>query len=102
MLTFGCFSYTAQTQLPRDGNAHSGLDPPTSISNQENDPQTCPQASLMEVTPQLSFLLPRYVKLTPRLDITVVLVLLVMMLLVMVVLALVLILILIMLVSYSQ
>lgn len=40
--------YTAQVHLPRKGTTHSGLGPPTLISNQENIPQTCPQANLME------------------------------------------------------
>jgi hypothetical protein len=34
------FSYI---HIPKDGTSHSGLEPPTSISNQENVPQTCPQ-----------------------------------------------------------
>ena len=42
-------SYTAQTYPPRDGAAHSGLGPPTSIITQDNTPQIWPQANLMEV-----------------------------------------------------
>ena len=33
-------SYTMQAYLPRDDTIHSGLDPPTPISHQENAPQT--------------------------------------------------------------
>lgn len=39
-----------------------GRDPLPSISNQENDPQTRPQASLMETNPQLRVPLPRCVR----------------------------------------
>ena len=38
--------------LPRNGTAHSGLCPPTSIINQENILQACLQANLMEAIPQ--------------------------------------------------
>lgn len=43
------------------------LDPPTPIMNQENAPETCSQAKLMESILQLRFILP---KLTSRLAIT--------------------------------
>ena len=36
-------SDAAQDYLPRDSATHSGLGPPTTISNQENIPQTIPQ-----------------------------------------------------------
>lgn len=36
-------SYIAQVYLLRDSAAHVGLDPPKSISNQENFPWICPQ-----------------------------------------------------------
>jgi hypothetical protein len=42
---------TAQDHLPRDGAAHSGRDPPTSIISQDNSPQTCPQANLTQTFP---------------------------------------------------
>jgi hypothetical protein len=41
------------------GITHSGLDPPTSILNQENVPRTCPQAELMEAIPCLRSPFPR-------------------------------------------
>jgi hypothetical protein len=34
-------SYITHQHLPRDGIAHSGLDPPTSIINQDSAPSTC-------------------------------------------------------------
>lgn len=64
MLNF--LSYTAQALLLGDGAAHGGLGHPTGISNGENAPQTYPQASLMEATLQLRFLLPMCVKLTTK------------------------------------
>lgn len=30
--------YTAQTHLPKDGTAHSGVGPPIAIDNEENPP----------------------------------------------------------------
>lgn len=56
-------SYTIQTHPPRDDAAHGGRDPPSSISSQENVPQTGPQANLMEAVPRLRSPLPRCVKL---------------------------------------
>lgn len=44
-----------QEHLPREGTAHSMLTPPTSIVNQENAPQTCLQANLMEAISQPRF-----------------------------------------------
>ena len=44
-LAFQLLPYTTQAHLPRNGSVHSGLGPPTSISNQENVSQTCPQAN---------------------------------------------------------
>ncbi|KAL6036163.1 hypothetical protein STEG23_018317, partial [Scotinomys teguina] len=38
----------------------------TSIKNQENAPQICPQANLMNAAPQLNFSLPKSVKLTTK------------------------------------
>lgn len=38
MATFPSLAHTAQAHLPRDGTAHSGLGPTTSIHNQENAP----------------------------------------------------------------
>lgn len=35
-------SYTLQDSLPRDGTTHSGLNPSTSIINQENVPEDLP------------------------------------------------------------
>jgi hypothetical protein len=43
---------------PRCGISHSGEDPPISIIHQENVPQACPEASLMETFSQLRFPLP--------------------------------------------
>lgn len=39
------FLYTSGTNLPRDSTAHSGLSPPTSITDQDNVPQTGPQVN---------------------------------------------------------
>lgn len=50
------FLYTSQVHLPRDATTHIRLDPPMSINNSENVPQTCLQADLMETVPQQSFL----------------------------------------------
>jgi hypothetical protein len=38
------FFPTTQAHMPRGGTTHSGLDPPTSIINQENSTQTCLRA----------------------------------------------------------
>jgi hypothetical protein len=38
MVSSAWFFYTTQDHLPRDGTAHSGLSPPTSIIDQENVP----------------------------------------------------------------
>jgi hypothetical protein len=35
LLILSLLSYTAQTHLPRDDAAHSGLGPPTSITNED-------------------------------------------------------------------
>lgn len=48
------FSYTAWAHLSRDGTAHSGMNPPTSASNQENALQVCPQMNLMAADDGLS------------------------------------------------
>lgn len=48
---YGSFSFmfdTTQDHLPRDCTAHSELGLLSSITNQENVPQACPQANLME------------------------------------------------------
>lgn len=42
-------SNTAQSHLPRDGTAQSGLGPPMPISNPENAPQACPQVTPVDV-----------------------------------------------------
>lgn len=49
-----------QGHLPRGGTAHHGLDPRTSLSNQDNA-QTCLQDDLIDAIPQLRFFLPSYV-----------------------------------------
>lgn len=61
--SLACSSLLAQsafhiTHLLRDATAHSGLGPSTSIINQENVPQTCLQANLMQVFSQLRFIFP--------------------------------------------
>ena len=43
------------------GTAHSGLDPPTTIISQNNDPSDLPAANMMEKIPQLWFFLSTYV-----------------------------------------
>lgn len=58
------FSETDQAHLPKDGIAHSGLGPPTWITNQEKAPQTCSQGNRVEAVPQLRLLLLEYVKLS--------------------------------------
>lgn len=45
----------AQDHLCRDGTAHSGLSPHSSVSK-ENAPQTSPQAKLREITLSLEIL----------------------------------------------
>jgi hypothetical protein len=50
--------YAIQNHLPRSDTAHCGLGPPTSITNLENDPRVCPEASLVGAFYQLSFTLP--------------------------------------------
>lgn len=52
------FSYLP-IHLPSSGTAHSEPGSPTSINNQENGMQTCLQANLVEVLPQLRFPLPK-------------------------------------------
>jgi len=51
---FSLLSYTNQ-DLPRNGAPHSGLDSVTSVINQENASQTCPQANQMGTFSQLRF-----------------------------------------------
>lgn len=46
LLTFATFLSQPRPISLGDGTAHSGLGPPMSISNAENAPYTCPQASL--------------------------------------------------------
>lgn len=53
------FSSIIQVLLSRDGIAHTGLGLSKSVSNQKTAPQSCSQANLMEVAPQLSFRFPR-------------------------------------------
>lgn len=48
-------SHTLQDRLPNDGIASGRHGVPTSIINQNNNPQTCLQATLMEVLSQLRF-----------------------------------------------
>lgn len=45
--------------FPMDDTAHNGLYPATSITNQENALHTQPQASLMEIVPQMKFSFPK-------------------------------------------
>lgn len=45
----------------RSGTTHSKIGLPTSITNQENAPQTCLYSNLIEEIPQLRFLLPNQV-----------------------------------------
>lgn len=53
MLT-GLFNYPCYiVHLPRDGTAHNGLGPPTSISHQENVLQECAQADQIKAIPHL-------------------------------------------------
>ena len=60
-----CFSWLAQPDYstldhqPRGAIIHHELVPPTSVMNQENAPQACPQANLVEAFSQLSFPLPK-------------------------------------------
>lgn len=54
----------ALTHMPRDDIAHSGEGPPTSVINQGNAPQICPQAKLMEAILELRVPLSRCDKLT--------------------------------------
>lgn len=65
-----CFSWLAQLPCiaqahpPGGGTTYSVPGPTTSISNQENAPQTCPKANLVETIPQLSFSLLKCITLT--------------------------------------
>lgn len=54
-LTFSYLSYAVQDSLPRGGRAHNRLGPPASVNSQENAPQTCLQARLIEEIPQVGF-----------------------------------------------
>lgn len=47
-----------QDHQPRGGTARSDLGPPTSLINQENGPQACPHADLMEAFSQVRSLFP--------------------------------------------
>lgn len=51
-------SYTTEYHLSGGSATHSELDPPTQITSQDNTPQMCLQASLMEAFAQLKFPLP--------------------------------------------
>lgn len=44
-------SYTIQDHLSRCGTSHSGLGPPSSLTNQENAAQICLQANWKEAHP---------------------------------------------------
>lgn len=59
-----------QDALLRAGSAHSGKDPPPSISNQDKASRTRPQTSLMEATPYMKFPLPTVLNWQPSLAIT--------------------------------
>lgn len=50
---FPLICLATQDHLPRDRTTHSGLDPHTSVINQENAPQICPHVHLMEAILQL-------------------------------------------------
>lgn len=66
LLTSGCSAAllnTAWAHLPKDDTVHTGPGYPTSIRNQDNAPQTRPQAHLMEAVLQLWFPLPKCVEL---------------------------------------
>ena len=53
-------SYSTQDHYARSGTAHSELDPPTSIINQENVPQQAfSQASLVGTISEWKFPLPK-------------------------------------------
>lgn len=54
-------SYTNQDILPKGGVPFHELGPPTSIINEGNVPQMCPQENLRDEFSQLRVLLPRYV-----------------------------------------
>lgn len=47
--------YSPRLPTPINAAARSGLAPPTSINNQDNLPQACPQANLIWVIPPLGF-----------------------------------------------
>ena len=49
-------SYTIQDHLTSSATSHTELGPPTLIINQENAPQSCLQANLMEAVSQLQSL----------------------------------------------
>lgn len=49
-----------ESSLPWAGIVHNELAPPTSITNQENGPQVCPQANLTRKFPKLRFLLLKW------------------------------------------
>lgn len=53
LVLLSLLSCTTQDHLPRDGAAHSGMDTPTSTTNQENATQTCLQLDLTEALSQL-------------------------------------------------
>lgn len=53
-------SYITQTHLDRSSTSHRGLDPPTSVINQDNAPQTFPHSNLTEAPTQLKSFFPRW------------------------------------------
>jgi hypothetical protein len=61
-------SYSTQDHLPSGGTTHNELGPPTSVISQENLPQTCSQAELVESALQMSFTLPKGVRLTIKIS----------------------------------
>lgn len=71
-LALGCgqLSYTAQDHLPGDDSTCHGLDPPTSMNNEEN-PQTSPQSNLMKAISPARFALPGVSGWQPKLTMTV-------------------------------
>jgi hypothetical protein len=71
LLPFACLT-TGLTQCrlpcPKVTKTTVGWALCTSISNQENASQTCPQVNLIEVIPLFRFLSPKYIKLTARIS----------------------------------
>lgn len=56
------WSYLSHDHLQRAGTTHTGLAPPASMINQDNGPQTCLQAILMQEVSQLWFRLCRWTR----------------------------------------